>query len=641
MIKHGFFNARKLLNGDYDRKYNADDVNSYFKGTLSRDGIYSFVGNQCRVIPAGNMKVAVRDGKGQINYHWFEVTTNQTISIKSAHATLNRWTAIIARYDATNRNISLMAINGIAAENPEKPDMQKTDAIRDICLAYIYVAAGVTQITSNDITDTIENPELCGFVSSVLTGNNDIITVPQLPIASVSCQGHVYYLTEESVTSGKKYVKGYYYCEPSKTDYDYIDYDWMSDTLSNRPTAMEKYLNVLFYASDNHTWYRCVRTNVSTYQWQTVVVNTVNKLPEPTESINNNFYKLGDFIYKVEKQESNYKWYPFGVGSGGGGGGSGGFAIIRIEYPAGTEIQVTFNSDTTDAPDTSGTWIYGCDDAGTYTISIKNTSITKEVIITTEGQLENVYISAQVINYALIYYLGNEFSNPTDEEKKYAIKTGGWQSDGYKYIYNPYIFRCWATTAINIDAREFNYCFVKSTRNRYFNMAIGTGKNKTNTADTLNTPYIQKEAGLSTIFALSSLTSFGNNQISWGMGYYTTNGGAFNDATYSFDKETNHLSLKITNDNDSVKLYVAGFVKTDNISGLSTYGSTISAILSNATTLFEDESALNYMVQNCTGNFMISALQNSNFVNAMNASDNKSILLANEHWARFLALLDV
>ena len=131
MVKYGFFNAKKLITGDYDRKYNAEDVNAYLKGAISKDGIYQFVGNQCRVIPAGNMNVAVRDGKGQINYHWFEVTANEVLTIREAHATLNRYTAIVARYDAANRNIYLLTIDGTESERPSKPQLQSA-AMEDL-----------------------------------------------------------------------------------------------------------------------------------------------------------------------------------------------------------------------------------------------------------------------------------------------------------------------------------------------------------------------------------------------------------------------------------------------------------------------------------------------------------------------------
>lgn len=645
MVRYGFFNSKKLITGDYDRKYNSEDVNNYFKGAISRDGIYQFVGNQCRVITAGGMDVAVRDGKGQINYHWFEVTSNEILTIREAHATLNRWTAIIARYDAANRNIYLMTIDGTESEKPSKPQIQRTDTLRDICLAYVYVAAGVTQITSADIEDAVENIEVCGFVSTLLAGNNSVKKVAQLPIPSRSCQGEIYYLIEKNKTAGKTYEKGYYYCEPSRTEYDYIDFDWTTDILSNRPAASAEYLKVLFYANDNTTWYRCVEVSENVYEWQEVVVNEVEELPEPTEELNNQFYIIGNSLYKVEKQESNYKWYMFGAG---GGGGKGDYAIIRIEYPEGTQVQVTYDGDTIDAPDTSGVWIYGCDAAGIYTVGIKNTSTTKDVEITTVGQVEDVWISPQVINYALIYYLGNEFTNVagTDEEK-YAISTGGYVVQNVMQSSNPYMSFATYKTNLNVNVN-----FVKPF---VYRTLVTSNVNSSRYVDSLGGTDLVS-SGISS-FISDRKTSDGTFK-----GFITGSGVNFNKPinygvsihayTYSRSgsnaKNSNNLECQANEVNGAtivrygnIKIYCSGFCNVDDISGLSDYGSDIATILSNASDLFVDTTALNWMVLNCTGDFMISALANSNFVTAMNASPNKAILLANEHWARFIALLSV
>ena len=655
MVRYGFFNAKKLITGDYDRKYNAEDVNNYFKGAISRDGIYQFVGNQCRVITAGGMDIAVKNGKGQINYHWFEVTSNEILTIREAHATLNRWTAVIARYDAANRNIYLMTIDGTESERPSKPQIQRTDTLRDICLAYVYVAAGTTEITSADIEDAVENIEVCGFVSTLLAGNNGVKKVPQLPIPSISCQGEIYYLIEESKTAGKTYEKGYYYCEPSTTEYDYIDFDWTSDTLSNRPSPSTDYVNVLFYANDRNEWYRCVEVSENTFEWQSVVVNEVEELPEPTEEINNQFYILGNSLYKVEKQSSNYKWYMFGTG---GGGGQGSFAIIRIGYSEGTQVQVTFDGDTVDAPDTSGVWIYGCDGAGTYTVGIKNTSTTIDVEITTAGQVEDMWIDSQKVNHKLLYYMGDEFANVsgTDAEK-YALSTGGWAANNHsKYQSGNQRQSAGYKTLANIKTEGFDkfaiyrYCEVKSNTNTGKSAYFCAGTGYIDSIDTTNIQnnqmcYLSLYANINTVasqkgFTIDSISNL-NTNIAISCTFIGTG-----SAVSSNSKEETHLftyaySGSVTTPYSKQRTYMVALIRSDDLSGLSDYGNDISTILSNAGNLFTDTSALNWMVLNCTGDFMISALSNSNFINVMNTSPNKEILLANEYWARFIALLSV
>lgn len=318
--------------------------------------------------------------------------------------------------------------------------------------------------------------------------------------------------------------------------------------------------------------------------------------------------------------------YSYFLGQSGGSGGSGDFALIKIEYPAGQLITVTFNGETIEAPDTSGLWMYGCEETGTYTIAITGTTAETTVEITTQGQIENVWISPQVINYALIYHLGNEFANPSADELKYSIPTNGWsavqsgsQSGSPLYL--------WQTNN-SINTEGFSQAFIFGqaynpvSRNP---LVMGTDKVSDSGAG-LNNIIIRRD--LDKAFGTGVVTSF-NKQICYSnLGYRRT-----------YSRERNNLLLEYIG--TGTRLFATGFLKTDDLSGLSDYGSDIATILSNAIDLFTDTTALNWMCLNCTGDFMISALSNTNFVNAMNTSPNKSILVANEHWNRFIALLSV
>lgn len=90
----------------------------------------------------------------------------------------------------------------------------------------------------------------------------------------------------------------------------------------------------------------------------------------------------------------------------------------------------------------------------------------------------------------------------------------------------------------------------------------------------------------------------------------------------------------------NVGCYCIFLAKQDNISGLSTYGSTISQIISNAQSLLADQDAVKYMIYNCTGDFMWTALADSTFVSNLRASAYYSDIRANSEWGKALALLD-
>lgn len=65
----------------------------------------------------------------------------------------------------------------------------------------------------------------------------------------------------------------------------------------------------------------------------------------------------------------------------------------------------------------------------------------------------------------------------------------------------------------------------------------------------------------------------------------------------------------------------------------------IDDILTNSATLLSNKEAVNFMLYNCTGDFMASAIQSETFLTALNNSPYKTQILANEHWAKFLSMV--
>ena len=63
--------------------------------------------------------------------------------------------------------------------------------------------------------------------------------------------------------------------------------------------------------------------------------------------------------------------------------------------------------------------------------------------------------------------------------------------------------------------------------------------------------------------------------------------------------------------------------------------------IASLTTILENELAVSYMLRSCTGNFMSNAIKSSVFLTALESSPYKSIVLANKHWSKFLAMVGV
>lgn len=160
-VTYGFFNSQ---NGD--RTYDADQMSEYFDGLVS-NGVYESVGGALRVVASTGMEVNVQTGRAIINCKWINNSSVNTLTITGSHPTLNRWTAVVLRLDIVNRLIAITTKDGTNASEPVKPTMQNDGTMVELCLAYIYVAAGATSISQADISD-MRGSSLCGWVTGLI-----------------------------------------------------------------------------------------------------------------------------------------------------------------------------------------------------------------------------------------------------------------------------------------------------------------------------------------------------------------------------------------------------------------------------------------------------------------------------------------
>lgn len=166
-ITYGFFNAVKQSDGTYDRAYNSEQMSDMFEGLIS-DGVYESVGDALLVTAKNGMTVQVGTGRMVIDGKWLKNDAKMDITLAASHLTLNRWSAIVARLDNSNRVITLVEKAGTPTTSPEKPAMTESQTIKEKCLAYVYVAAGASSITQTNITDTRPDTSICGWVTGLI-----------------------------------------------------------------------------------------------------------------------------------------------------------------------------------------------------------------------------------------------------------------------------------------------------------------------------------------------------------------------------------------------------------------------------------------------------------------------------------------
>lgn len=101
--------------------------------------------------------------------------------------------------------------------------------------------------------------------------------------------------------------------------------------------------------------------------------------------------------------------------------------------------------------------------------------------------------------------------------------------------------------------------------------------------------------------------------------------------------------------NSSINMFAYFLLMTDDWQALCSKAgisapSDLATLIADTTSInaiLASETAVKYMVNNCTGDFMASFVASSACISALNASPYKSIVLANKHWKKFLAMVGV
>ncbi|MGL5616762.1 MAG: hypothetical protein ACRDD2_11135, partial [Sarcina sp.] len=172
--KSSFFNAN-LVNGNYDRVYDAGDWAQYFTTFLS-NGISHNPESALQVEAGTAMEVIVAPGVAFINGYRYENTEPLTISLNPANSTYGRITSIVVELNLSNRNIEIVAVDGAVEPSPTAPTLIKNSGIYQLQLAEIEILAGSTEVVTSSVTDTRANKELCGYIEG-LFGEDGIVNL--------------------------------------------------------------------------------------------------------------------------------------------------------------------------------------------------------------------------------------------------------------------------------------------------------------------------------------------------------------------------------------------------------------------------------------------------------------------------------
>lgn len=165
-IKCGYYNS---LNGD--RKYNAETMATYFSGLFTR-GVLQNYGKKFVVTEARGMKVKVPTGKAYFSDgKWIENTADIVLTLDPSDVVLNRIDSIVLRNDKNEsvRDATVVLKKGTPATNPVAPGIDQSNSyIEELLLCNIRINKLTENITQANITNTIPNTDVCGYVTGII-----------------------------------------------------------------------------------------------------------------------------------------------------------------------------------------------------------------------------------------------------------------------------------------------------------------------------------------------------------------------------------------------------------------------------------------------------------------------------------------
>lgn len=161
----GYYNS---INGD--RKYNAETMSNYYKGILTR-GVLQNYKDKFVVIANGGMKVKVPTGRAYFSDGKFiENTADIIFTLDNSDVVLDRIDIIVLRSDKNEnvRNADIILKKGTPRSKPVAPTLTNDEYIEEMCICEIRVNRLVEEITQSNITNTIPNNEVCGYVTGLI-----------------------------------------------------------------------------------------------------------------------------------------------------------------------------------------------------------------------------------------------------------------------------------------------------------------------------------------------------------------------------------------------------------------------------------------------------------------------------------------
>ena len=163
-----------------DRVYDADDFSEWLRKFYTT-GVFN---GDLQVSSGNGMVVTVGTGYANIKGKVRFFDTNTSLTLATAGASYPRIDTIVVECNYTNRTIELKSVTGTYSKSPKAQAPVRNTSTYQLVLAEIYVGAGASSISADNITDKRMDSNVCGYVTG---------TVNQIDFAGVEAQFNAWF----------------------------------------------------------------------------------------------------------------------------------------------------------------------------------------------------------------------------------------------------------------------------------------------------------------------------------------------------------------------------------------------------------------------------------------------------------------
>lgn len=163
----GFFNAKELETGGYDREYDAEQFADYFSRFIS-NGVFGNPANNLQVVYSNSSEkpfnVTIKKGSAFIEGYWYELTEDMEVEIPANTQATQAMHTICCTLDKQERKVYVRLKENVVSDLPER-----TENVFDLVLSRIIVQSNASKLNASDMTDRRANNDYCGFVVGLVS----------------------------------------------------------------------------------------------------------------------------------------------------------------------------------------------------------------------------------------------------------------------------------------------------------------------------------------------------------------------------------------------------------------------------------------------------------------------------------------